>query len=90
MSRGPRRIMAHELSMPALKISNPIEEFILMKIDNLARGSDHFCLHGFHIGAEPILHPQRCLHCNSTSFYSLPEVQNNRVAPPVLSPPGPT
>jgi hypothetical protein len=52
MSSDPRWIMAYMLLMAALKISNPIEEFILVKIDNFTRGSGHFCLHGFHVEAK--------------------------------------
>jgi hypothetical protein len=52
MASSPRWIMAYMLSMSAFKISNPIEEFILVKTDNLTRGSGHFCLHWFHVEAE--------------------------------------
>jgi hypothetical protein len=55
MSSDPRWIMAYMLLMAALKISNPIEEFILVKIDNFTRGSGHFCLHGFHVESNAIL-----------------------------------
>jgi hypothetical protein len=55
MASSPRWIMAYMLSMYAVKISNPIEQFILVETDNLTRGSGYFCLHRFHVKAESIL-----------------------------------
>jgi hypothetical protein len=51
--------MANMLSMSAFKISNPIEEIILVKTDNLTRDSGYFCLHRFDIEVEPILRSLR-------------------------------
>jgi hypothetical protein len=55
MASGPWWIKAYMLSMSAFKVSNPIEELVLVKTDNPPSGSGYFCLHGFHVKAESIL-----------------------------------
>jgi hypothetical protein len=50
MRSSPRRIVANLLLMPAFKVGNPVEAFILMKSDNFARDAGRFCSHGLHMG----------------------------------------
>ena len=55
MSRGPRRIMANMLSMSAFKISNPVEEVVLVKTHDLTGRPGYSCWHGFHVIASAIV-----------------------------------
>src|SRR5690348_14548212 len=44
----PWRIMSNMLPMPTLKLSNPIQVFIQMKINDFSHHPVQSCLHGFH------------------------------------------
>jgi hypothetical protein len=47
MAVGPRRVVADELLMAALKVSNPIQSFIQVEGDDLLHRPSYFCLHRF-------------------------------------------
>src|SRR6266478_3138781 len=46
MAGGPRRIVTNMLLMPAFKVGNPVQAFVLMKGDDFTRDSGDFCSHG--------------------------------------------
>jgi hypothetical protein len=41
--------MSDVLLISALRFSQPVAVFVQMKINDLSRGADRFCLHGFHV-----------------------------------------
>jgi hypothetical protein len=43
----PRGIMSYVLLMPTLKVGHPVKTLIQMEANNLSRGPDRFCSHGF-------------------------------------------